>query len=42
MQLHQDYYKFKEKTTEIVAIGPENAESFRAYWEANGLSRDPR
>ena len=37
MQLHQDYDKFKETTTEIVAIGPENADSFKAYWEANDL-----
>lgn len=37
MQLHQDYSKFIEKDTEIVAIGPENADSFKKYWIENGL-----
>lgn len=37
MQLHQDYNVFKEKDTEIVAIGPENAQKFREYWEENNL-----
>lgn len=37
MQLHQDYNNFEEKDTEIVAIGPENAEKFREYWEENNL-----
>ena len=37
MQLHQDYDKFVEKDTKIVAIGPENAEKFKEYWEENKL-----
>lgn len=37
MQLHQDYDKFLEKDTIIVAIGPENANSFKSYWEENNL-----
>lgn len=37
MQLHQDYNKFKEKNTEIVAIGPEGQEKFEKYWQENGL-----
>jgi peroxiredoxin Q/BCP len=37
MQLHHDYDKFVEKNTEIIAIGPENAKSFRTYWEENDL-----
>ncbi|OHW63306.1 AhpC/TSA family protein [Andreesenia angusta] len=37
MQLHQDYDKFVESDTEIVAIGPENAKSFKSYWEENEL-----
>lgn len=37
MQLHQDYDKFVELETEIVAIGPENAKSFKSYWEENKL-----
>ncbi|MBG0765477.1 MAG: alkyl hydroperoxide reductase, partial [Tissierellales bacterium] len=37
MQLHQDYEKFVEKDTIIVAIGPENADKFNEYWEENNL-----
>jgi peroxiredoxin len=37
MQLHRDYNKFIEKDTEIVAIGPENANSFKTYWDVHGL-----
>jgi peroxiredoxin len=37
MQVHQDYDKFAEKDTVIVAIGPENAKSFKNYWEENSL-----
>ena len=37
MQLHQDYDKFVESETEIVAIGPENSSAFKSYWEENGL-----
>lgn len=35
MQLHQDYVKFAEKDTVIVAIGPEKAINFKNYWEEN-------
>lgn len=35
MQLHQDYVKFAEKDTVIVAIGPEKAGNFKKYWEEN-------
>lgn len=38
MQLHQDFDKFSERDTIIVAIGPENADSFRKYWEKNNLT----
>ena len=38
MQLHQDYDKFAERDTIIVAIGPENANSFKSYWEENDLN----
>jgi len=37
MQLHQDYDKFSEKDTIIVAIGPEKANNFKSYWEENSL-----
>ena len=36
-QLRQDYQRFKKLDTEIVAIGPEGAESFRKYWQKNDL-----
>jgi peroxiredoxin Q/BCP len=38
MQLHQDFNKFSEKDTIIVAIGPENAQSFNSYWQKNNLN----
>ncbi len=37
MQLHQDYDEFVKRNTEIVVLGPEDTESFKAYWEENGL-----
>lgn len=37
MQLHQDYDEFEKRDTEIVAIGPENEESFKKYWQENSL-----
>ena len=33
MQLHQDYKLFLEKNTEIVAVGPENPEEFKKFWD---------
>ncbi|MBN2384479.1 redoxin domain-containing protein [bacterium] len=36
-QLRQDYPSFTELSTEIIVIGPENAESFRKYWIKNDL-----
>lgn len=37
MQLHQDQEEFEKRETEVVAIGPENAEDFRKYWDENSL-----
>lgn len=37
MQLHQDYESFINKDTVIVAVGPENAKSFKDYWSKNQL-----
>jgi peroxiredoxin Q/BCP len=37
MQLHQDYDKFTGKDTAIVAIGPENPNSFKTFWEERSL-----
>jgi peroxiredoxin len=31
-QLRRDYRKFAERSTEVIAIGPEDAKSFGAWW----------
>jgi len=36
-QLRQDYQKFVERNTEIVVVGPENAQAFKSYFEKNDL-----
>jgi peroxiredoxin len=36
-QLRQDYDKFTEQATEIVVIGPEDANVFSKYWRENDL-----
>lgn len=36
-QLRQDYKRFEKLNTEIVVVGPENAESFRKYWMKEAL-----
>lgn len=33
MQLHQDKNAFDEKDTIIAAVGPEDLEKFREYWD---------
>ena len=38
MQLHQDHKKFIDRETEIVVIGPEKPEKFRAYFEENSFT----
>lgn len=37
MQLHQDYDEFVKRETVIVVIGPEDAASFKKYWEDHDL-----
>ena len=37
MQLHQGFEEFNKRDTIIVAIGPENAESFKKYWVEHEL-----
>lgn len=37
MQLHQDYDKFLEKNTIIVAVGPEDGDGYQKYWTDHGL-----
>ncbi len=36
-QLRQDYQDFVNLDTEIIVIGPEDAESFRKYWTKEEL-----
>ena len=36
-QLRQDYDKFVELQTEIVVVGPEDANSFSVYWKNHRL-----
>ncbi len=34
-QLRQDYSKFKALETEVVVVGPEDAASFKMYWQSH-------
>jgi len=36
-QLRQDYQEFINRNTEIIVVGPENADAFRTYWTKNDL-----
>ena len=36
-QLRQDYDKFIARNTEVVVVGPEGADAFRAYWQKEEL-----
>jgi len=36
-QLRQDYQRFSQLDTEIVAVGPEGADVFKKYWTQEGL-----
>jgi peroxiredoxin len=36
-QLRQEYDKFLAQETEVVVVGPENAEAFANYWQENSL-----
>lgn len=36
-QLRQDYVNFIAQDTEIIVVGPENADSFKSYWTNNDL-----
>jgi peroxiredoxin Q/BCP len=38
MQLHHDHDEFVRRDALIVAIGPENAESFQKHWDKYQLS----
>jgi peroxiredoxin len=36
-QLRRDYRRFVELATEVIVVGPEEAESFRKYWAKEEL-----
>jgi peroxiredoxin len=36
-QLRQDYLKFQDQETEVVVVGPEDANNFRMYWKLHKL-----
>ena len=36
-QLRQDYSKFQALETEIIAVGPEDADAFKMYWKVHKL-----
>ncbi len=36
-QLRHDYSQFAERETEVVVVGPENANGFAAYWQKESL-----
>jgi len=36
-QLRQDYQEFVKRNTEIIVVGPENANAFHHYWANNQL-----
>ena len=36
-QLRRDYQEFVKRETEIVVVGPEDAEAFKKYWSENKL-----
>ena len=36
-QLRRDYSKFQAQETEVVVVGPEDADNFRMYWKSHKL-----
>lgn len=36
-QLRRDHAEFIKRQTEIIVMGPENADAFTAYWQQNDL-----
>ncbi len=45
-QLRQDYQKFVERETEVIAVGPETPEAFKTWWHNHKMPftgiADPR
>jgi len=36
-QLRQDYAQFQARQAEVIAVGPEDAKAFAAYWRENEM-----
>jgi len=36
-QLRQDYAQFQARQAEVIAVGPEDAQAFAAYWRKNEI-----
>jgi len=36
-QLRQDYQEFASRKAQVLVVGPENAEAFKAYWQEHDL-----
>jgi len=36
-QLRQDYHQYQARQAEIIAVGPEDAQAFTAYWRDNEI-----
>jgi len=36
-QLRQDYQQFVERGAVVIVVGPEDAQAFRRYWQAESL-----
>jgi peroxiredoxin len=36
-QLRRDYQLFKDRDTEVIAVGPEGPGQFKSYWRSNHL-----
>jgi peroxiredoxin Q/BCP len=36
-QLRQDYAEYVKRQAQVIVLGPEDAEAFKAYWQKNDL-----
>jgi len=36
-QLRQDYQEFLKRQTQVIVVGPDNAQAFEAYWKEHDL-----
>jgi peroxiredoxin Q/BCP len=36
-QLRHDFLEFEKRDTQIIVVGPEDADSFSSYWQAHDL-----